>query len=82
MGRGPDTIPINVYGIVNDLDLLKRYRNACTVRAAFNLLSESSSILVPLANHFKNYINDVKCFLCLTIQERHWPHFFQVQGML
>ena len=69
-GRGPDTIPITVYAIVNDLNLLKSYIDAGTERAAFNLPSESSSILVPLLGHFKNYINDVMCFLCLTIQER------------
>ena len=71
MGRDPDTIPITVYGIANDWDLLKFLRNAGTERVVFNLQSESSPILIPLLDRFKRYINNVNYFLCLTIQERH-----------
>jgi hypothetical protein len=36
-GRDPDTIPITVFGVAEDLDLITRYRDAGAARLVFNL---------------------------------------------
>jgi alkanesulfonate monooxygenase SsuD/methylene tetrahydromethanopterin reductase-like flavin-dependent oxidoreductase (luciferase family) len=36
-GRDPATIPITVFGVAEDLDLVKRYRDAGVARVVFNL---------------------------------------------
>ena len=36
-GRDPDTIPITVFGVAEDLDLITRYRDAGVARLVFNL---------------------------------------------
>ena len=59
-GRDPDTVPITVYGIADDLDLLKRYRDAGTERVVFSLPSENTSTLIPLLDRFERYIDAVK----------------------
>jgi probable F420-dependent oxidoreductase len=59
-GRDPDTIPITVYGIADDLDLLKRYRDAGTERVVFSLPSENASTLIPLLDRFARYIDAIK----------------------
>ena len=58
--RDPDTVPITVYGIADDLDLLKRYRDAGTERVVFSLPSENTSTLIPLLDRFERYIDAVK----------------------
>jgi len=36
-GRDPATIPITIFGVADDLDLIKRYRDAGVARLVFNL---------------------------------------------
>jgi probable F420-dependent oxidoreductase len=47
-GRDPDTIPITVYGIAEDIDLLKRYRDAGTARVMFELPSAGPEEILPM----------------------------------
>jgi probable F420-dependent oxidoreductase len=47
-GRAPDSIPITVYGIAEDLDLLKRYRDAGTDRVMFELPSAAPEEILPM----------------------------------
>jgi probable F420-dependent oxidoreductase len=47
-GRDPDTIPITVYGVAEDLDLLKRYRDAGTDRVMFELPSAGPDEVLPM----------------------------------
>lgn len=47
-GRDPDTIPITVYGIAEDLDLLRRYRDAGTDRVMFELPSAGPEEILPM----------------------------------
>jgi probable F420-dependent oxidoreductase len=55
-GRDPDTIPITVFGMPDDLDLLKRYRDAGTERVVFALPSVESKKMLPLLDRYANYI--------------------------
>ena len=58
-GRDPDTIPITVYGITDDLDLLKLYRDAGTERVMFELPSAKSNDLFPLLDRYAKLISHI-----------------------
>jgi probable F420-dependent oxidoreductase len=47
-GRDPATIPITVFGVSEDLDLLKRYRDAGVARLIFNLPSAKADEVLPV----------------------------------
>lgn len=47
-GREPDSIPITVYGVAKDIDLLKRYRDAGTARVMFELPSARPEEILPM----------------------------------
>jgi probable F420-dependent oxidoreductase len=47
-GRDPDTIPITVFGVAEDLDLIKRYRDAGVARLVFNLPAAGAEEVLPV----------------------------------
>jgi probable F420-dependent oxidoreductase len=46
--RDPDTIPITIFGIAEDSDLIKRYRDAGAARLVFNLPPAQADEVLPL----------------------------------
>jgi hypothetical protein len=46
-GRDPATLPITVFGVAEDADLVKRYRDAGVARIVFNLPSAKADELLP-----------------------------------
>jgi probable F420-dependent oxidoreductase len=46
-GRDPATLPITVFGVAEDLDLVKRYRDAGIARVVFNLPSAKADEVFP-----------------------------------
>jgi probable F420-dependent oxidoreductase len=47
-GRDPATIPITIFGVAEEPDLLKRYRDADVARLVFNLPSAQADEVLPL----------------------------------
>jgi probable F420-dependent oxidoreductase len=47
-GRDPATIPITIFGVAEDLDLIKRYRDAGVARLVFNLPPAQADEVLPL----------------------------------
>jgi probable F420-dependent oxidoreductase len=47
-GRDPATIPITIFGVAEDPDLIKRYRDAGVARLVFNLPSARADEVLPL----------------------------------
>jgi probable F420-dependent oxidoreductase len=47
-GRDPESIPITVYGVAENIDLLKRYRDAGTARVMFELPSAGQEEILPM----------------------------------
>jgi probable F420-dependent oxidoreductase len=47
-GRDPATIPITIFGVAEDPDLIKRYRDAGVARLVFNLPPAQSDEVLPL----------------------------------
>jgi probable F420-dependent oxidoreductase len=47
-GRDPDTIPITVFGVAEDLDLIKRYGDAGVARLVFNLPAAKADEVLPV----------------------------------
>jgi probable F420-dependent oxidoreductase len=47
-GRDPATIPITVFGVAEDLDLVKRYRDAGVARVLFNLPAARADEVLPV----------------------------------
>ena len=46
-GRDPATIPITIFGVAEDLDLIKRYRDAAAARLVFNLPPAHADEVLP-----------------------------------
>jgi len=46
-GRDPATLPITVFGVAEDLDLIKRYRDAGVARLVFNLPAAKADEVLP-----------------------------------
>ena len=59
-GRDPDTVPITVYGVADDPDLLLRYRDAGVKRVVFALPSETGGRLIPILDRYAKYNELVK----------------------
>jgi alkanesulfonate monooxygenase SsuD/methylene tetrahydromethanopterin reductase-like flavin-dependent oxidoreductase (luciferase family) len=47
-GRDPATLPITVFGVAEDADLIKRYRDAGAARLIFSLPSAKSDEVLPV----------------------------------
>ena len=47
-GRAPETVPITVFGVAEDADLIKRYRDAGAARIIFNLPAAKSDEVLPV----------------------------------
>jgi probable F420-dependent oxidoreductase len=58
-GRNPDSLPITVFGIEEDLDRLPRYRDAGVERVVFSLPSNSSKDTLPLLDKYAFLIRDL-----------------------
>jgi hypothetical protein len=50
-GRDPATIPITIFGVAEDPDLIKRYREAGVARLVFNLPPAQADEVLPLLDH-------------------------------
>ena len=47
-GRDPATLPITVFGVAEDPDLIKRYRDAGVARVLFNLAPAKADEVLPV----------------------------------
>ncbi len=47
-GRAPETVPITVFGVAEEADLIKRYRDAGAARIIFNLPAAKSDEVLPV----------------------------------
>jgi len=47
-GRDPATLPITVFGVAEDAELLTRYRDAGVARVVFNLPPAKADEVVPM----------------------------------
>ena len=59
-GRDPSTVPITVYGVADDPDLLKRYRDAGVERVVFAVPSEAGEKLIPILDRYAKYNDQMK----------------------
>ena len=48
VGRAPETVPITVFGVAEDADLIKRYRDAGVARIIFNLPAAKADEVLPV----------------------------------
>lgn len=51
-GRDPKTIPVSIFGVANDLDVLKRYRDAGVARVIFDVPAAKADVLMPLLDGY------------------------------
>lgn len=58
-GRDPESIPITVYGMSEDLDLMKRYRDAGTERVVFALPSAGPEELLVMLDRLAAFIPEL-----------------------
>ena len=47
-GRDPATIPITIFGVAEDAELIKRYRDAGVARLVFNLPPAKADEVLPV----------------------------------
>jgi alkanesulfonate monooxygenase SsuD/methylene tetrahydromethanopterin reductase-like flavin-dependent oxidoreductase (luciferase family) len=47
-GRDPGSLPITIFGVAEDLDLIKRYREAGVARLVFNLAPAKADEVLPV----------------------------------
>jgi alkanesulfonate monooxygenase SsuD/methylene tetrahydromethanopterin reductase-like flavin-dependent oxidoreductase (luciferase family) len=47
-GRSPDAVPITVFGVAEDGDLIKRYQDAGVARLVFNLPTAKTDEVLPV----------------------------------
>ena len=47
-GRDPAAIPITIFGVAEDPDLIKRYRDAGVARLVFNLDPAKADMVLPV----------------------------------
>jgi probable F420-dependent oxidoreductase len=59
-GRDPVTLPITVFGVAEDADLIKRYRDAGVARLIFNLPSAKSSEVLPVLDRCADLMRQVQ----------------------
>jgi hypothetical protein len=46
-GRGPDELPVTIWGPADDIDQLKRYRDIGVARVVVSLQSEQADKVLP-----------------------------------
>src|SRR5262249_60039345 len=51
-GRDPATVPITVFGVAEDLDLIRRYGEAGVARLVFNLPPARADEVLPLLDRW------------------------------
>jgi hypothetical protein len=51
-GRDPATIPITIFGVAEDQDLMKRYGDAGVARLVFNLPAAQADEVLPLLDRW------------------------------
>ena len=54
-GRDPATLPITVYGVAEDLELLKRYRDAGTARVIVEVPSAKADEVLPVLDRWAEF---------------------------
>lgn len=59
-GREPDSIPITVYGVAEDGDTLKRYRDAGTERCVLTLPAAGAEEVLPVLDRIADLIDAVR----------------------
>ena len=59
-GRDPATIPITVFGVAEDLDLITRYRDAGVARLVFNLPPAKADEVLPLLDRCADLVRRAK----------------------
>jgi hypothetical protein len=47
-GRDPATIPVTIFGVAEDVDLIRRYRDAGVARILFNLPAAQADEVLPI----------------------------------
>jgi alkanesulfonate monooxygenase SsuD/methylene tetrahydromethanopterin reductase-like flavin-dependent oxidoreductase (luciferase family) len=58
-GRAPETIPVTVFGVAEDLDLVERYRDAGVARLIFNLPSARADEVLPVLDRCAALVHQV-----------------------
>lgn len=58
-GRDPKTIPVSIFGVANDLDVLKRYRDAGVARVIFDVPAAKADVLTPLLDGYANSLRQM-----------------------
>ena len=53
-GRDPATIPITIFGVAEDPDLIRRYRDAGAARLVFNLPPARADEVLPVLDRCAN----------------------------
>jgi len=59
-GHDPDTLPITAWGVGEDADRLKRYRDRGITRAVVSLPSEKADTILPLLDRWADLIRAVR----------------------
>ena len=54
-GRDPASLPITVYGVADDLDLIKRYRDAGTARLIVEVPSANADEVLPMLDRWAEF---------------------------
>ena len=58
-GRAAESVPITVYGVGENIDLLKRYRDAGTARVMFELPSAGEEEILPMLDRCAELIRQI-----------------------
>lgn len=59
-GRNPATVPITIFGVAEDADLLKRYRDAGVAWLVFNLPSARADAVLPLLDRCARLLRQIR----------------------
>ena len=59
-GRDPHTLPITIFGVTEDLDLIKRYRDAGVARLVFNVAPAKADEVLPVLDRCARFIHQAR----------------------
>jgi probable F420-dependent oxidoreductase len=59
-GRDPHTIPITIFGVAVDLDLIKRYRDAGVARLVFNVAPAKADEVLPVLDRCARFLHQAR----------------------
>ncbi len=59
-GRDPHTISITIFGVAEDLDLIKRYRDAGVARLVFNVAPAKADEVLPVLDRCARFMHQVR----------------------